>query len=117
MGDPERFADAILQRKSAFARAVRNLTGHHKRSMLDFIDLRYAQIDPGDRHTRELLDVMKRRVHNELSLYGDQIMAAFEIFVNEGVIPAFGREDAQTRVVPAAVAARNGHPEPVCPPR
>lgn len=115
--DPELQTEAMLQRRAAFAHAIRNLSGHHKRSLLDFIDVRLAQINPADRHTCGVLDVCKRRVHNEMSLFTDQVLAAFEIYVNGGIIPAFGREDQQTRMRPAAVAARgNGHgKEPTCP--
>lgn len=80
----------ILDRR--FVEAVHNSVRHVKRSLLDFLDIWVAQVPPDvlDR-TRPLVEMLKRRIHNDVSNIRDQIDAAFEIYKSGGVIPAFGR--------------------------
>jgi hypothetical protein len=70
-------------------RAVRNSVGHCKRSLLDFLEFQKGQ---HPEHAAVLGYVM-RRVHNDVSLIADQVLACFQIYENNGVIPPMGRTD------------------------
>ncbi len=73
--------------------------------MLDFLDYQRdmaIRAFPGQEgEIREFFKFMVIRVHNDVSLIGHQVMAAFGIYENGGVIPPFGRTDEErARAVP-----------------
>jgi len=74
-----------------FERAVRNSVHHAKRSLLDFLDYQKEQ------HPDQapLIGYLMKRIHNDVSIINDQVMAAFRIFDSGGVIPPFGRPEEE----------------------
>lgn len=100
--------EVLARRRKRFMEAVDNSTRHVKRSLLDFIDLKMHQGDDPD--VRKTLDLVKRRIHNDVSMSREQILAAFIIFNNHGEIPAFGREQDELDGAAAGHdGPQNGH--------
>lgn len=80
-------------------RAIVNSDGHCKRSLLDLVDYKVAVMKPAERHQlRVLIEFLKRRIHADVSVMGQQFLAAFEIFLVNGQIPPFGREKSEDEV-------------------
>ena len=87
--------------REKFLLSVANSAGQTKRGLLDFIDFQEGVLlkDPAlvgihDR-IKDLFAYSRRRVHNDISTMRDQVLACFQIYVNGGEIPAFGRTDEQ----------------------
>lgn len=87
--------------REKFVQSVHNSAGQTKRGLLDFLDfqeavlLRDPQLAPIYEHIKDVFAYAKKRIHNDLSTMRDQVLACFEIYVNGGDIPAFGRTDQQ----------------------
>lgn len=109
--------------QAEFLKATDNVVRHGKRSLLDFVEMMEDQIiashsavggeygivvkyvrdktDQESKLTREgkllwdFANRFKRRVHNDISIMGHQITAAFTIATNGGQIPAFGRSEQE----------------------
>lgn len=64
-----------------------------KRSLLDFVDLEMSR--QHDKADKAFWEIFKRRVHNDLSTLEFQVSAAYRIVRSGGIIPPFGRSDAQ----------------------
>ena len=77
--------------REEFLRAIRNSVKHSKRSLLDFLDFQKGQ---HPEHAAVLGYVM-RRVHNDVSIIHDQIVACFQIYENNGEIPPMGRTEEE----------------------
>lgn len=87
--------------REKFLLSVANSAGQTKRGLLDFIDFQEEVLlkDPAlvgihDR-IKDLFAYSRRRVHNDISTMRDQVLACFQIYVNGGEIPAFGRTEEQ----------------------
>ena len=91
MAEPETRLDIELNR------AVKNSVRHAKRSLLDFVDLQMAL--HGENAHEIFWQSFKRRIHNDLSLVGDQVLASLQIYKNGGNIPAFGRTPEELAAV------------------
>lgn len=83
-----------------FVRGVDNSVRWCKRSLLDLLDLKAADLremsaSPVRDEMLRLIEMLKRRIHNDVSLVRDQVLAAFEIYTSGGQIPAFGRSEQQ----------------------
>jgi hypothetical protein len=83
-----------------FGTAVGNVVGHAKRSLLDCIDLVLGP--PGARRSNvsqqeavAALELMAKRIHNDVSMLLGQVMAAHSIYKSGGVIPPFGATEGQ----------------------
>lgn len=100
----------LARRQEGFRRAVKGSASFTKRSMLDFVDVRVEQLtrrlasmdvrDPVAvvlRDQLETLEILKRRIHNDVSGMAANALAAFEIYVHDGVIPPFGGLGAEAR--------------------
>ena len=87
--------------RQMFIQSVNNSAGQTKRGLLDFIDFQEEVLkgDPAlkDIHANleQLFGYCRRRVHNDISTMRDQVLACFQIYVNGGEIPAFGRTEQQ----------------------
>ena len=88
-----------------FKRALSNSIRHSKRSLLDFVDLQMAVA--GDKADEAWFSLVKRRIHNDLSIIQDQVMASYEILKSGGIIPPFGRTDEQILEAEAAKSNRS----------
>jgi hypothetical protein len=81
-----------------FERAVRNSMMHARRSLLDFLDFQRTQLPDAQRRDERVgwvFEFLKRRVHNDVSIISDQVLAAFRIYQAGGEIPPFGRTAAE----------------------
>lgn len=87
--------------RQMFLVSVQNSASQTKRGLLDFIDFQEEMIkrDPklAGVHPQlvELFGYLRRRIHNDVSTMRDQVLACFQIYVNGGEIPAFGRSEQQ----------------------
>lgn len=77
--------------REEFLRALHNCVYHAKRSLLDFADF-HESVKP---ELRPLMAFVKKRIHNDVSIIESQMLAAFEIYCNGGVIPPFGRSEEE----------------------
>lgn len=83
-----------------FARAVRNIVRHTKRSLLDVVDFVKSQRVPDpetDPAIHAALDMVLKRIHNDVSDVESKVMSVFAIYRAGGVIPAFGRTEEEMR--------------------
>jgi hypothetical protein len=83
-----------------FQRAVRNIVRHTKRSLLDVVDFVKSQRVPdpeNDPAIHAALDMVLKRIHNDVSMVESQVMAAFAIYRGGGTIPPFGRSEEEMR--------------------
>ena len=101
MGNVRELTDQELAVTHTAARqAVRNCCNHAKRELLDYADyqkrtiLRHLHPDART-HLDTTLEMLKKRVHNDLSLLTNQVYAILEIYRNGGEIPPFGRDEAE----------------------
>ena len=96
--------------REKFVISVQNSASQTKRGLLDFLDfqeavlLRDPKLEPIYEHIKDVFAYSKKRIHNDLSMMRDQVLACFEIYANGGDIPAFGRSDAER-----AAAADRSH--------
>lgn len=87
--------------REKFILSVANSAGQTKRGLLDFIDFQEEVLlkDPAlvgiHERIKDLFAYSRRRVHNDISTMRDQVLACFQIYVNGGEIPAFGRTEEQ----------------------
>jgi len=87
--------------REKFILSVTNSAGQTKRGLLDFIDfqeqvlLKDPALAPLYERIQDVFAYSRRRIHNDVSTYRDQVLACFQIYVNGGEIPAFGRTEEQ----------------------
>lgn len=87
--------------RAKFIEAVRNSAGQTKRGLLDFLDfqedvmLKDPKLAPIYEEVQRVFAYSRRRVHNDISTMRDQVLACFQIYVNGGEIPAFGRSEEE----------------------
>lgn len=92
---------ATPKTREKFVTSVNNSAAQTKRGLLDFLDfqeavlLRDPKLEPIYEHIKDVFAYSKKRIHNDLSMMRDQVLACFEIYANGGDIPAFGRSDAE----------------------
>lgn len=77
--------------REEFRRAAKNSVRHSKRSLLTFLEFQRAQHP----QQAELYGFLMKRIHNDVSIIYDQVLAAFEIVCNGGTIPPFGRTEEE----------------------
>jgi hypothetical protein len=101
--------------REKFVLSISNSAGQTKRGILDFLDfqmeqlLNDAELAPIHARIEEVFGYTKRRVHNDISTMRDQVLACFQIYVNGGEIPAFGRTEEQRAADRERAAARGSH--------
>lgn len=91
-GQPSAGVDRLRQE---FFRAVSNSVRHAKRSLLDYLDFQAEQLPSDARNAHQVIEFMKRRIHNDLSIIESQVAAVFEIYCSGGKIPPFGRSQEE----------------------
>lgn len=82
----------------AFERAVKNIVKHAKRSLLDVVDVVKSTRVPDpktDPQIHAALDMIIKRVHNDVSVIESQLLSIFAIHQAGGVIPPFGRTEEE----------------------
>lgn len=99
MSNVRELTDQELEATHIAARqAIRNCCNHAKRELLDYVDFVKRTIlrnlhPEAQKHVDVTLEMIKKRVHNDLSLVVSQGYAILEIYRNGGAIPPFGRSD------------------------
>lgn len=89
--------------RQKFVTSVHNSANQTKRGLLDFLDfqeqvlMKDPKLAPIYEQIESVFAYSRRRVHNDISTMRDQVLACFQIYVNGGEIPAFGRSEEEQR--------------------
>ena len=100
--------------ENAVAQAIDNVVRHTKRGLLDIVDFQKNILPSNlanDPRIKAMLEAFMRRIHNDVSMVKPQIESVFQIFVNGGKIPAFGRTPEEIRASESKYAERKIHSE------
>lgn len=96
-----------------FDKHVENNRRHVKRSLLDFIDYQFALLPPDEQKKFEKLhEILKRRVHNEISSFENSVLTGLRLWLRGGDIPPFGIPDFDNRPVSNNANGGDRRPHP-----
>ena len=89
------YTDAAVQ---LLERHLEDNRRHIKRSLLDFIDYQHGLMPEEDRQRLEnMFEILKRRVHNEMTMMEQSTLSGIRLFLSGGVIPPFGNPNWERR--------------------
>ena len=72
--------------RTFFLKAVDDIVGHARRSLLDTLDQAIPRESPA-------AGMLRKRIHNDIPIIASQIKASYMIVENGGIVPPFGREE------------------------
>lgn len=84
---PEQYARV----RAHFDQAIDNIVQHCKRSLLDTVA---SVLPPGD---SPVAGMLRKRIHNDVTIIYSQVMASFQIVESGGVVPPFGQRDPDAK--------------------